>query len=158
VKALRPYQPRVRRIPLSQKHEQNLQRQVCQYLRLQYPSIIFRSDYASGLQLTMNQAAIHKSLQSSRSWPDLFIYKSSRGFHGLALELKREGTTIYLTRGERKGKLSTDAHIQEQALMLQTLNKLGYFARFGVGFDQCRKIIDWYLNPDYKESENNELF
>ena len=139
---LHTWKPRTRYFPLSQKHEQNVQRQVCQYLRLQYPNMIFRSDYASGLQLTMNQAALHKSLQSGRSWVELFVYKPSRGYHGLALEIKREGTVIYLSRGPRKGQLTADPHIQEQALMLQKLNNLGYFARFGVGFDQCRRIID----------------
>jgi hypothetical protein len=115
----------------------------------------------------MNQAAIHKCLQSSRSWPDLFIYKhtdhtlkdgSKRHYCGLALELKKEGIVIYLKRGSRKGLLTSDVHIQEQALMLQELNNLGYFARFGVRFDQCRHIVDWYLNPGYKETENSELF
>jgi hypothetical protein len=155
---LRPYKAKQRYSPAKIKREESLQRQICRYLKLQYPNLIFRSDYASGLQLTINQAAIHKSLQSSRSWPDLFIYKSSRGYHGLGLELKREGTVIYLSRGPRKGKLTSDPHIQEQAMMLQELNNLGYFARFGVGFDQCQRIIDWYLNPNYKEPDNTELF
>jgi len=155
---LRPYKSKQRFTPAKVKHEESLQRQICRYLRLQYPSIIFRSDFASGLQLTMNQAAIHKSLQSSRSWPDLFVYKASRGYHGLALELKKDGTVIYLKRGPRKGLLTSDPHIQKQAEMLRELNRLGYFARFGVGFDQCRRIIDWYLNPGYTESENSELF
>src|SRR5438874_423873 len=138
MRVLRPYTPRPRFTPAKIKHEESLQRQVCRYLKLQYPSIVFRSDFASGLQLTMNQAAIHKSLQSSRSWPDLFVYKLSRGYSGLALELKREGTVIYLSRGPRKGILTSDPHIQEQAAMLTELNRLGYMARFGVGFDQCR--------------------
>ena len=154
---LRPYKPKVRRVPLLSKHEESLQRQVCRYLRLQYPNIIFRSDYASGLQLTMNQAAIHKSLQSSRSWPDLFVYKASRGYHGLALELKKDGTVIYLKRGPRKGLLTSDPHIREQALMLKELNKLGYFARFGVGFTACKNLIDWYLDGR-KNMHNTELF
>jgi hypothetical protein len=135
MRVLRPYTPKKRFTPAKVKHEESLQRQVCRYLRLQYPNIIFRSDYASGLQLTMNQAAIHKSLQSGRSWPDLFIYKPSRGYSGLALEIKRENNVIYLKRGLRKGLLTSDPHIQEQALMLRELNDLGYFARFGIGFD-----------------------
>jgi hypothetical protein len=43
-------------------------------------------------------------------------------------------------------------------MMLEHLNKLGYFARFGVGFDQCKRIIDWYLQPGYNEPVNGELF
>jgi hypothetical protein len=158
MRTLRPYVPKQRYFPAKIKHEEGLQRQVCQYISLAYPGIIYRSDYASGLHLTMHQAAIHKSLQSGRAWVDLFIYKPSRGYSGLALEIKREGTVIYLSRGPRKGRLTSDPHIQEQVLMLQELNKLGYFARFGVGFGQCRRIVDWYLRPDYKEAENGELF
>ena len=155
---MRPYIPRVRFTPAKIKHEESLQLQVCQYISLQYPHVIYRSDYASGLHLTMHQASIHKSLQSGRAWVDLFVYKPSRGYCGLALEIKREGTVIYLSRGPRKGRLTSDPHIQEQAQMLQELNKLGYFARFGVGFDQCKRIIDYYLNPNYTEAENSELF
>jgi hypothetical protein len=33
--------------------------------------------------------------------------------------------------------------------MLRELNRLGYLARFGIGFDNCRRIIDYYLNPNY---------
>jgi hypothetical protein len=154
VKTLQVYQPKQRYIPKHVKHEENLQKQVCSYLRMQYPHAIFRSDYASGLKLTMNQAVQHKRLQSSRSWPDLFIYSAQRGYHGLALELKKDGTRIYLTTGPRKGKLSSDLHIQEQAAMLQQLNDEGYFARFAVGFDKTQKIIDWYFG----KPANAELF
>ena len=159
---LQLYQPKRRRIPLHSKREENLQRQVCTYLRLQYPHVIFRSDFASGLHLTMNQAVTNKSLQSSRSFPDLFIYKPmQRGdkyYAGLALELKKEGTTIYVKIGPRKGELVSDPHIIEQAEMLRELNRLGYLARFGVGFDQCKRIVDWYLNPNYKDGDNGSLF
>lgn len=158
MRTLRPYIPKRRFTPAKIKREEPLQRQVCQYISLAYPHVIYRSDFASGLHLTMHQAMIHKSLQSGRAWVDLFVYKPSRGYCGLALEIKRPGTVIYLSRGPRKGQLTSDPHIREQAQMLQELNNLGYFARFGVGFDQCRRIIDWYLQPDYKEQENGELF
>lgn len=138
-----------RYIPKVTKHEESLQKQVCSYLRLQYPNVIFRSDFASGLKLSQYQATQHKRLQSSRSWPDLFIYKpmqhSDKFYCGLALELKKEGTSVILKIGPRKGHLSTDPHIQEQALMLKQLNQLGYYANFAVGFDEAVKIIDWYM-------------
>lgn len=157
---LRAYQPRMRRIPLNGKHEENLQRQVCQYLRLQYPDVIFRSDYASGLHLTMHQAATHKSLQSSRSWPDLFVYEPRvvKGiqYAGLTLELKRDGTTIVIKRGPEKGKLTANPHIREQYFMLKELKKRGYYANFAVGFDDAKSIIDWYFGR--REQENGELF
>jgi hypothetical protein len=146
---LRPYQPKPRYVPKVQKHEESIQRQVCSYLRLQYPSVIFRSDYASGLRLTEGQARIHKSLQSGRSWPDLFVYEprqiKDKHYCGLALELKRDGASVILKVGPRKGKLSTDKHIQEQAAMLKMLSSKGYYANFAVGFDEAVNIIDWYM-------------
>lgn len=157
-KVLTPYKPKARYIPKAVKHEQNLQRSVCNYLRTHYPHVIFRSDYASGLHLTMNQAMIHKSLQSGNSWPDLFIYHPSRGFHGMALELKKEGTSIRVTRGPRKGELVAQEHIQNQDAMLKALTREGYYARFGVGYDRCVQLIDWYLNPNYTMHQAQTLF
>jgi hypothetical protein len=156
MRVLRPYQPRVRRLPINGKKEQTLQQQVCQYLRLQYPSVIFRSDFASGLALTPHQAITHRNLQSSRSWPDLFIYAARRGHYGLALELKQEGTTIIIKRGPKKGQLTANPHIREQFFMLRELKKRGYYANFACGFDEAKKIIDWYFGRI--ERENGELF
>jgi hypothetical protein len=154
------YTAPVRYIPKKQQHEANLQKEVCRFLRIQYPSVIFRSDYSSGLKLTVNQAAVHKSLQSSRAWPDLFIVHPSRGKSGLMLELKKEGTRIYAAREATKAKYGgyADEHIQEQAMMLTRLNELGFMALFGIGFDDAIEKIRWYMNPDYKKSENATLF
>lgn len=147
--ALRPYQPKPRYIPKNQKHEESLQRQVCSYLRIQYPHVVFRSDYASGLRLTINQARIHKSLQSGRSWPDLFVYQprkvEGKQYAGLALELKKEGTVIKLTKGAKAGQLTADPHIREQYAVLQQLNKLGYWADFAIGYDDAISKIDYYM-------------
>jgi hypothetical protein len=153
---LKPYTPPKRYIPKNKKHEESLQLQVCKYLRLQYPHVIFRSDYASGLKLTKNQAVKHKRMQSSRSWPDLFIYEPSREYHGLAIELKKDGESVVLKIGPRKGCLSTDPHIQEQAAMLKALLHKGYYANFAVGYDEAVRVIDWYFNK--KVPTNGELF
>lgn len=145
-----------RYVPKTKKHEESLQKAVCSYLRLHYPNVIFRSDFASGLKLSQYQATQHKRLQSSRSWPDLFIYKpmqhGDKFYCGLALELKKDGTSIILKIGPRKGHLSENPHIQEQALMLKELNKLGYYANFAVGYDQAVNIIDWYMKKPQHEA------
>lgn len=95
-------------------------------------------------------------MQSGRSWPDLFIAHPSRGYHGLFIELKKEGTTIVVTKGNRKGRLSADKHIQEQAAMLKRLNSLGYYANFGVGYDHTIDIIEWYLGT--KQYQQGTIF
>lgn len=76
------------------------------------------------------------------------IFAPSREYCGLALELKKEGTTIVVTRGPRKGQITADEHIQGQARTLSTLKKGGWFATFGVGYDQTIKIIDWYFGQE----------
>lgn len=157
--ALRNYQSPRRYIPMNRKREESLQKQVCNYLRQNYPAAIFRTDFTAGrIPLTPNQARQYASLQSGRAFPDIFVFTPSRQFYGLALELKKDKTTIYVKRGPRKGELTADEHVREQALMLQELNRLGYFARFGVGLEACKRLIDWYMQPDYKEPEATELF
>lgn len=146
---LQPYKLKPRYIPKVKKHEESIQRQVCTYLRMQYPHVIFRSDYASGLKLTISQASIHRSLQSGRSWPDLFIYHprkvDGKQYAGMALELKKEGTVVKLSRGAKKGQLTADLHVREQYYMLQALEKVGYWADFAIGFDDAINKIDYYM-------------
>lgn len=157
---LQPYTPKKRYIPKNTQQEQGLQSQVCSYLRLQYPHVIFRSDYASGLKLTAYQAKTHQRLQYSRSWPDIFIYHPMKvdgvQYAGLALELKKEGTIVYkkdgslrkktLTRRNRYGLVAEKYdHLAEQADMLEKLRKRGYMADFAVGFDDAVNKIDHYM-------------
>lgn len=75
---------------------------------------------------------------------------------GLAIELKREGTSVVLKIGPRKGMLSLDPHIQEQAAMCKMLLAKGYYANIAVGYDEAIKIIDWYFKR--KVPQNGELF
>lgn len=143
------------------QHEAQLQKMVCSYLKLQYRNAIFRSDTASG-RWEYNNRHLHDkvALHSSKAWPDLFIYEprevtlkdgTKQMFYGLALELKKEGTTIIVSRGERKGHLTSDPHIQEQFLMLKDLKSRGFYATFAVGFDEAQKIIDWYFGKPTSE-------
>ena len=130
--------------------ELELQAQVADYLRLQYPHVLFHSDFGSGIKLTPGQAMRQKRLQGGRrSWPDMFIAKptcyencgADIWTHGLFIELKRQGTKIY----RKDGRLVSDAHIREQFDMLEQLRQRGYMAEFACGFDEAKKIIDEYL-------------
>lgn len=130
--------------------EQELQAQVADYLRLRYPTVLFHSDYGSGIKLTIGQAIRQKRLNGGRrSWPDMFIAEprtvvkdGDKYFYaGLFIELKRPGTRI-LTK---KGMLVANEHIREQFDMLELLRKSGYAAEFACGFDEAKKIIDEYL-------------
>jgi hypothetical protein len=150
-------------VPKVKKHELGIQQRVATYLRKYYPHVDFHSDYAAGMMLSINQARVRRSLESGRGWADMFIAYpmthtlldgSSVTYHGLFLELKRDGVAIYVTRGPRKGQLINSEQIKIEAAVLQRLNKLGYFARFAVGFDKATKLIDYY----FQRPQNLDLF
>ena len=126
--------------------ELELQAQVADYLRLQYPNVLFHSDVGSGIKLTMGQAIKQKRLQGGRrAWPDMLIAEArsleDKCYHALFIELKKAGTRIY----RKDGRLVSDAHIREQFDMLEQLRQRGYEAKFAVGLDEAKKIIDEYL-------------
>ena len=129
--------------------ELELQMQVADYLRLQYPGVLFHSDFGSGIKLTMGQAIKQKRLQGGRrAWPDLIIAEvrspEDKCYHALFIELKKEGTRIF----KKDGTLVSDAHICEQFDMLEQLRRRGYMAEFACGFDEAKKIIDGYLDDN----------
>lgn len=138
--------------------EEELTWQLARYLQLQYPNVLYHIDFGSGTKLTMGQAVKQKQL-NSRAWPDLFIaspkwitlpftisgtleeFKHVRQA-GFFLELKREGTKLYLKDGKT---MVANEHYQEQAMVLKALRSQGYYAEFGVGFNDAKAQIDKYL-------------
>ena len=134
----------------------NREYQICKdiaiYLRLQYPDVMFHFDLA-GLNLSRAQAGMMKAIQGGRGWPDLFIpevrtiFKEEdelpfgTTYNGLFIEVKKEGTVLW----KAKGGPASD-HIKEQIDSLNYLTDKGYFAEFGIGFDDCKKLIDEYLS------------
>ena len=60
------------------KKEELLHLKVCDYLRKNYPDVLFRTDFSSGMKMSPGQAAKHKKFQKSRAWPDLFISKPEK--------------------------------------------------------------------------------
>lgn len=149
--------------------EAKLQEAVAGYLRLQYPDVMFHSDFGSGIKLTPGQAVRQKRQNGYRKgWPDIFIAEPVTitsaymdGLYaeyldnsievvgldhvyytlcGLFIELKKEGTRLK----KKNGDWATD-HIAEQADVLEKLRARGYCAEFAVGFDEAKRIIDEYL-------------
>ena len=94
----------------------------------------------SGVKLTKFQAVKASKLRSSRAFPDLVIYEPRGNYHGLFIELKAEGTRLY-----KRNLTPVTEHIKEQLNMLDKLYERGYCARFAVGFDEAKKLIDEYL-------------
>lgn len=134
--------------------EEALHGQICDYLKLQYREVVFRSDHEAGRKRHPAEQGRIKRMNSSRAWPDLFLAEPRAGFHGLFIEIKKAGTRIK----KQDGHYVADPHIREQALMLHTLGTHGYMATFGIGFDHCKDIIDEYLalpKPNYTPPEYN---
>lgn len=137
--------------------ESTLQCHVADYLRLQYPHVLFHSDYGSGIKLTPGQAAKQKRQNGGRrAWPDMFIAEPKVDleymikYSGLFIELKKAGTRIF----KKNGTLVSNAHICEQFDMLEQLRRRGYVAEFACGFDEAKQIIDRYLGgPATKKVE-----
>src|SRR4051794_38293717 len=127
-----------------------IHRQVCDYIRLQYPGVFFNSDGA-GNNLSRAQAGMAKMLRSHRGYPDLFIAEPRKGYHGLYIELKREGTklrrekdcTAVLKDDHKLRKAGDwwDLHTEEQAIVMETLAAKGYYCAFGVGFEDTTQLI-----------------
>lgn len=126
--------------------ESDLQMMVADYLRLQYPNVMFHSDFGSGIKLTKGQAIKQKRQNGGRrAWPDMFIaepavHDNGSGSYGLFIELKKEGTRLK----KKDGSWASD-HIAEQADSLDRLEFRGYRATFACGFDEAKKVIDEYL-------------
>jgi hypothetical protein len=119
--------------------EKSLHLQVCEYLKLQYPNVIFNTDL-SGIRLTMGQAVQAKKLRSSNGFPDLVIYENRMDYPALFIELKREGERIY-----KKDRTPVNEHIAEQIEMIKKLKRRGFMAHIVLGFEQAKELIDWYL-------------
>lgn len=123
--------------------ESSVHQQIVDYLKIQYPKVIFRTDFASGARMTIGQAVKHKKLQQSRAWPDLSIYHPTAKGSVLFLEIKKDFSEVFT----KKGSLVSNEHIREQHEVLENLNNLGYYADWGLGFDNTKKKIDdWMLN------------
>lgn len=135
--------------------EENLYLQIATYLRAAYPRAIFRFDVGAGIKLTMGQAMKFKRMQSGRGYPDLFIAHPTVGFGGMYLEIKKADVKLKRDKDAKKpltGEVKIrkagdwfDAHLEEQAAVLESLRQAGYFAEFAVGFDQAKRLIDGYF-------------
>lgn len=125
--------------------EKIIHKQVCKYLKIQYPNIVFTSDM-SGLKVSIGQSVELKSKRCDRyKIPDLLILHPSGKYHGLMIEVKKSREDVYTT----DGRLRKSIHIQEQSKSIERLNAIGYRAAFGCGFDHCIEIIKAYFNTKH---------
>ena len=121
-------------------NEKQLHKAVCEYIRYQYPKVMFNSDLSGATKMTIGQAVQIKKLRSNRGWPDIFIAEARGESHGLWLELKAEGTKLLKKNGD-----FVNDHIAEQNECLLRLIERGYEAYFAIGFENTKALIDEYF-------------
>jgi len=83
----------MQRRPKSAKAEASIHARVADHIKIKWPFVVFHTDYAAGLKMTIGQSAQNKRLQSGRGYPDLTILEPVNGLHGLLIELKREDSS-----------------------------------------------------------------
>lgn len=127
-------------MPKRKNREQSIQIALSLYIRIQYPDVIFTSE-SSGVRVSIGAAVRMKAQRSAGKLPDFIMLEPRMDYHGLILELKSEGSGLYL----KDGSLSKDKHVQEQNKMLQRLAAKGYVAVFAQGFDIAKIIVDNYM-------------
>lgn len=121
--------------------EKDVHLAVVNYLKLQYPGVLFRSDTGAGMKLTIGQAKAQKAIQNGMAWPDLFIAEPRLSFHGLFLEFKDDGVKIL-----NKNNKYANEHLKAQSDCMNKLREKGYACSFAVGFEQAKRLIDIYLS------------
>lgn len=111
---------------------------IAEYLRLQYPNVLFHYDLA-GLNLSRAQAGMMRAIQGCKGWPDLMILHPSNG-KVLFIEVKAEG--VKLTN--RNNDYATP-HLTEQAETILKIRHTKHEAMFAVGLNQALIHIKSFL-------------
>jgi len=123
------------------KHQESrIAEAVSSFLQVQYPNILYRFDIAD-LKLTMGQAVRNKKLNPHRGWCDLFIAEPNGKYSGMFLELKKSKDEVF----KKDGNMRKNEHLEEQKEMIERLKAKGYYANWGLGFDDSIKQIREYM-------------
>lgn len=121
-------------------HEYDLQVNVCRYLNLQYPKVLYLSDTIANIKLTPIQAYRNSNIQ--KKWfkcPDLIILEPNLNYKGLFIELKISSPF------KKDGTIKSNEHLKEQLNTINELNYKGYYSCFCWSFDMAKEIIDKYF-------------
>lgn len=134
---------KIERPELKKKTELSIHNQVCKYLKAQYPNVMFLSDFAAGIKMSIGMASRQSLQKSNHAFPDIHILEPRNGYYGLFIEVKKDDSIFY--KGTRE--IKPIKHIEDQFECMYQLNRKGYRAEFGCGFDECKKLIDDYFTP-----------
>lgn len=122
-----------------------LQKMVCNYIRAQYPKVLFMSDTIAAVKLTGQQAVRNKSIQKEGfKCPDILIFEPTKNYHGLFIELKVESPF----KKDGNIRASQDDHLLKQSQTISELNANHYYACFAWSFEMAKEIIDGYFRNE----------
>jgi hypothetical protein len=124
------------------KLEAKLQKKLVNYIKANWPDVYFHADAAP----QRNQLGTLAKIGYKSGHPDLFIYTARHGYHGFAIELKKDGEFVY--RKSDPSKLLKKR--EEQSIVLKKLKAEGYLASFVIGWGEAKAAIDWYLSNQQK--------
>ena len=124
------------------KHpEFQLQVQVCNWLKTQYPKVLFMSDTIASVKLTPQQQLRNKKIQKlDFKLPDLLIFEPNKEFKGLFIELKVKSPF------KKNGEIFKDEHLEGQLKTINDLKSKGYYACFSWSFEMTISIINQYMS------------
>jgi len=121
--------------------EFNLQKQVCRWIGVQYPKMLFMSDTIAAVKLTIPQQRRNTLVQKQGfKTPDLLIFEPNQKYKGLFIELKVKSPF------KKNGDLLKDEHLEGQQATIKQLREKGYFACFSWSFEMTAGIINDYLS------------
>ena len=118
--------------------EERIHTALADYLKLQYPSVLFISE-SSGVRTSIGLAKKLKRTRSNHVHLDLYVLERRGEYGALILELKAKSVF------KKDGTLIKSDHVHDQAETIKKLNNKGYLATFACSFDEAKKIIDNYL-------------
>jgi VRR-NUC domain len=110
-------------------------------LQYKYPGVLFKTHWIDGAML--RQGAVFKlaRLSGRRGFPDITICEPVNGYHGLFLELKREGHRL-----KKKDGSWLDDHVREQAQLMAELRQKGYAVGFACGREAVENALRLYFD------------
>jgi hypothetical protein len=131
--------PRLKDAKAETMSEDELQKKVADYIIKHHPDVMFDGN-SKNVKLEVWQGVAMKAMGKRKGYPDMFIARARRGYHGLYLELKRDGERLK----KMDGKWANE-HLETQAEVHKCLRNEGYWADFVVGYEAAETIVKWYL-------------
>jgi len=113
--------------------EERVQISIVNYLKLQYPNVLFTATMGGQFQKHYSQRLKAKRTGYLRGVSDLLIFEPNKTHNGLFIELKKDKKS-YPTK--------------EQKIFIQNALDRGYYAICCKGFDHCKETIDKYFNNE----------